>query len=220
MKYIEKEKLWTKIVRDVCKSNGWKFKSFFAYKIVGEHFFCSYFFVRRGKNVISGFSGYKPMNIDNVFWDIINEPLCKERPLSHRGDAVFCVREYCYFEYEYEIKDELNPKSEIEELLKIIDIQVIKKSNITWNMAVFRNELLENEKFNTTGIITSFIAQGHFEKALSKIEEYRLKKIPAGLGFGDKDFYDVAKEYCEKNIRNKNSPRVKLQWFKERNLLN
>ena len=220
MKYIEKEKLWTKIVREVCKSNGWKFKSYFAYKTVGEHFFCSFFFVRRKENVIYGSLGYKPMNIDNMFWDIINEPLCKKRPLSHRGDAIFCVREFSYFDYEIEIKDELNPKSEIEELLKRIDKQVVKKSNVTWNMTDFRNELLENEKFNTTGIITSFIEQGHFEKALSKIEEYRLKKIPAGLGFGDKDFYDVAKEYCEKNTLNKEYTLNKLQWFIDRNLIN
>jgi len=219
MKNSEKEKLWMKIVKEVSKTYGWKFRRFFVFKVVGKHFFCSYFFVRRGKNVISGFSGYKPMNIDNVFWDIIGEPLFKEMPLSHRVDTVFCVRDFSYFEYEIEIKDELNPKPEIEKLLKKIDKQVIKKSNITWNMTDFRNELLGNEKFNTTGIITSFIEQGHFEKALSKIEEYKLKKIPAGLGLGDNDFYDLAKEYCVKNIRNKNSPRVKLQWFKERNLL-
>ena len=220
MKYSEKEKLWMKIVKEVSKTYGWKFRSFFVFKVVGKHFFCSYFFVRRGKNVIAGFSGYKPMNIDNVFWDIIDEPLFKEMPLSRRGDAVFCVREFSYFEYEIEIKDELNPKPEIEKLLKKIDKQVIIKSNNSRNMTEFRNDLLGNEKFNTTGIITSFIEQGHFEKALSKIEEYKLKKIPAGLGFGDKDFYDLAKEYCEESTLNKEYSLNKLLWFIDRNLIN
>ena len=40
-----------------------------------------------------------------------------------------------------------------------------------------------------------------FDKALSKIKEYRANQFSSGFGFGDKDFYDLAKEYCEKNYR-------------------
>ncbi len=73
MKYKEKEKLWLKSIKELCKTDGWKFKGYFIYKAVNDLFFSAYFYVSMKENAISGWIGYKSLNIDNIFWDIIDE---------------------------------------------------------------------------------------------------------------------------------------------------
>ena len=67
----------------------------------------------RNENSISGWLGYKPVSIDNVFWDIINEQPNKKMPLSFRAEAAFCVREVNCFDYEFNIENVENPELEI-----------------------------------------------------------------------------------------------------------
>lgn len=198
MKYKEKEKLWLTSIKELSKTDGWKFKGHFIFKVIGDLYFSSNFHVSMKENAISGWLGYKTMNIDNIFWDIIEEQPNKKMPLSFRGEAAFCVRSINYFQYKIDIKDESNPKSEIHNLLKSIDEKIIQKANNIKTLADFRAEMLENEKSNSVGIITSFIEQEQFDNALSKIKEYKNQDFSSGFRFGDKDFYDLAKEYCKK----------------------
>jgi hypothetical protein len=144
MKYKEKEKLWLKSVKDLSKSDGWKFKSYFIYKIVNDFFFSSTFYISLKENAISGYLGYKPLNIDNIFWDIINEHPNKKRPLSFRAEAAFCIREINYFEYKIDIPNELNPEFEISELLKAIDIQVFEKNKNIQTLTDFNRLSIRN----------------------------------------------------------------------------
>jgi len=197
----EKEKFWLKKVKELSKYDNWEFKSYFIFKAVNVHFFSSHFYVNGKLNEISGWLDYKPINIDNVFWDIIDEEPNKKMPLSFRGEAAFCVRRINYFDYKIYIKDLLNPEPEITQLLKTINNKVAEKSGNIKTLDDFRTEMLKEEKYNTVGIITSFIEEGQFDKALSKIKEYKANQFSSGFGFGDKDFYDLAKEYCEKNYR-------------------
>ena len=201
MKYKEKEKLWLKSIKALSKTDGWKFKGYFIYKVVNDLFFSAYFNVSMKENAISGWIGYKPLNIDNIFWDIIDEQPNKKMPLSFRAEAAFCVSELNYFQYKVGVNDELNPDSEIIELLQTIKEQVVLKSNKIKSLTDFQTELMENEKSNCVGIITSFVEQGQIENALHKIEDYKKNEINSGFGFGRKDFFDLAKEYCNKNYR-------------------
>jgi hypothetical protein len=198
MKYKEKEKLWLGSVKNLCKAYGWRFKGYFIFKSVGDLFFCSNFYIGRDKNEISGWLGYKPMSIDNVFWDIIGEEANKKMPLSFRGEAAFCVRDFHYFEYKVAIENELNPSVEITQLLKNIEGKVFEKLSESKTLEDFRNDMMTEEKRNTVGIVTSYIEEGRIEQALTKIKEYRANEFWSGFGFGDKDFYDLAKEFCEK----------------------
>lgn len=197
MKYKEKEKLWLQVIKNLSKSSGWKFKGYFIYKIVNDFFFCSFFYVSMKENAISGWLGYKPLNIDNVFWEIVNEQPNKRMPLSFRAEAAFCVREITFFNYKIDINDILNPENEISELLERIDSNFLEKSRVVQTTADFQSEMLINEKLNSVGIITGLIEQGKIQSALNKISEYQNKEINSGFGFGDKDFYDLAKNYCE-----------------------
>jgi hypothetical protein len=203
MKYKEKEKLWLSNVKELSKTYGWKFKGGSVFKTIGDLYFRSGFDVSMIENAIDGYLCYKTMNIDNVFWDIIDEQPNKKMPLSFRGEAAFCVSGLYYFKYKIDIKDELNPKTEIDSLLKVIDEEVLGKVNTIKTLEDFRTEMMENEKSNSVGIVTSYIEQGNFKNALSKIEEYKDQGINSGFRFEGKDFYDLAKEYCEKTTANK-----------------
>jgi hypothetical protein len=61
--------------------------------------------------------------------------------------------------------------------------------------------MLEDEESNSVGIITALIEQREIKSALSKINEYKTNEFNSGFRFGDKDFYGLAKEYCNYNYR-------------------
>lgn len=199
MKYKEKEKLWLSKIKEN-KSKDWKFKGWFIFKNLNEFFFSSSFYVSLKENKISGYLGYKPMNIDNIFWDIIDEQPNKKMPLSFRGEAAFCVREINFYKFNIEIKDELKPEKEIIDLLVNIDKEVSDKINSIKKPTDFRIELLEDEESNSVGIITSLIEEHKFTEALEKIKLYKENDYNSGFGFGDDDFYDLAEKYI-KNYR-------------------
>lgn len=199
MKNKEKEKLWLKKVKELSKTDGWKFKRSFTFKTIDELYFSSSFYVSMRDSTISGWLGYKTLNIDNIFWDIIDEQGNKTMPLSFRSEAAFCVRNLNYFDYKIKIQDELNLESEIIDLLKSINEKVLEKASAIKSIIDFRNDLLKDEKRNCVGILTTFIEQKQFENALTKIKYYRERGINSGFGFGNKDFFDLTEEYIIKN---------------------
>ena len=196
MKYKEKEKLWLSKIKEN-KSKDWKFKGWFIFKNLNEFFFSSSFYVSLKENKISGYLGYKPMNIDNIFWDIIDEQPNKKMPLSFRGEAAFCIREINFYKFNIEIKDELKPEKEIIDLLVNIDKEVSDKINSIKKPTDFRIELLADEESNSVGIITSLIEEHKFTEALEKIKLYKENDYNSGFGFGDDDFYDLAEKYIK-----------------------
>ena len=196
MKYKEKEKLWLSKIKQI-KNNDWKFKSWFIFRNLNDFFYSASFYVSLKENKISGYLGFKPMNIDNVFWDIIDEKPNKKMPLSFRGEAAFCVREINFYKFNIEIEDVLNPEKEISDLLTKINQEVNLKKNEIRNVNDFKQELLKDEVTNTVGIITSFIEENKFSEALTKITEYRKKEYNSGFRFGDDDFYDLAEKYIK-----------------------
>jgi hypothetical protein len=196
MKNKEKEKLWLTKAKEHSKVRNWKFKSYFIFKVIDNLYFVSNFFIDPKENSISVWVEYKTVNIDNVFWDIIGKQANKNMPLSFRGEAAFCVRGLSFYEHKILLADELNPESEINELLLLIDRAVTTKASEVKTLTDYRTEMLQNEKRNTVGVITFFIEQGQFDNALMKIAEYKEQKLSSGFGFGDKDFYDLATEYC------------------------
>lgn len=199
MKYKEKQKLWLSKIKQ-SKSDSWKFKDGFIFKNSDEFFYSATFYVSLKENIISGYLGFKPMNIDDVFWDIIDEQPNKKMPLSFRAEAAFCVRKINFYEYNIEIEDVLNPEKEINDLLIEIDNKVSQKASEVKNISDFRLEMLKDEETNSVGIITSYIEENKFTEALTKINEYRKKEYNSGFRFDDKDFYDLAEKFIKSNI--------------------
>lgn len=202
MKNKDKEKLWYKAIKETAKLIDWKFKGFFIFKTKGNLFFSASFFINPKTNELNGWLGFKTLNIDNTFWEIIDEKRNKEMPLSFRGEAAFCVRELKIKDYKIKIVDELNPEKDIAELINKIEKDANEKSQSVISLSDFIQEMLRNEQQNWVGIITGLIEQQLINQALSKISEYKSKNYTSGFGFeNNKDFYDLAKEYCAKNYR-------------------
>ena len=200
MKYKEKEKLWLKSIKELCKSDGWKFKGYFIYKVVGNLFFSAKFCVSLKENAISGWIAYKTLNIDNVYWDIIDEQPNKRMPLSFRGEAAFCVYGINFYEYNIYIADVFQPEVEISSLLNEINTNVEAKAKQIKSISDFRDELLEDEKRNYAGIITSLIEENRFEDALKAIERVKELEQDSELDFGENWFCVFAKKHI-KNYR-------------------
>lgn len=197
MRNKEKEKYWLSKVKELCKDTNWKFKSYFIFKVIDKLYFSSNFFVNAKENSISVWVEYKTIGINNIFWDIIDEPKNKIMPLSFRGEAAFCVKGLSFFEQKVYVDKELRPENNINNLLPLIDKVVIEKANKIKTSDDFRTEMFSNEKANSVGKVTSFIEQGQYENAFLKIKEYKEQKISSGFGFGDRDFYDLANDYYE-----------------------
>ncbi len=196
MRYKEKEKLLLSKVKEL-RDKDWKFKGWFIYKNLNNFFFSCTFYVSLKENRISGYLDFKPMGIDNVFWDIIDEQPNKRMPLSFREEAAFCVHAINIYRYDIEIEDVANPDNEIVELLKIINEKVKEKSKIVNSSDEFRVEMMKDEETNAFGIITSLIEEQKFKDALEKIQEYRSKNYYPGFGSPQGDFYDVAEKYIK-----------------------
>jgi hypothetical protein len=198
----EKEKFWLTTIKELAQNKGWKFKSYFIFKLNDNLFFSTVFFINPKTNELNASLGYKTYSIDNVFWDIINEEPNKKMPLSFRANAAFCVREFKILEEKIKIEDEEKPQNDISELIQAIELLTQKKCESIKSSKDFIQELFEHEEQHTVGIITGLIEQNLIENALAKISEYKAKNYSSGFGFEDnKDFYDLAKEYCQKNNR-------------------
>lgn len=195
----EKEKLWLKHVKELCVIDSWKFKSCFIYKQIGDLYFCATFYVDRKDPLLSGSLKYKPLTIDNIFWDIVNLPGNKRRPLSFRAHAASCVDGISFMDFKKTIANELKPQKEIAELLKEINQKAVQKSKRIKTLSDFQTDMQKDEEYNVAGIITSLIEEKNYKSALLKIKECQTKAIRSRFGFGDQDFYDLAKEYCLKH---------------------
>lgn len=207
MTHKEKEKLWLKVVKELSKPYGWKFKGWFIFRKDDDLFFSADFFVsnKKGENSIKIGLNYKPYSIDNTFWAITDDTECNDEPLSFRAEAWFCIMGFKFQEYQLEIKDELNPSDEIEAVLKAIEEEVVKKNNAIRSLSDYRAELLkaEGEKIYSgvgEGIVTSLIEEGLYDEALAKMDQYKAQNKSSNLCFGssENDFYTVAHKYCKK----------------------
>lgn len=195
MKYRDKERIVNRIVKSKAKEIGWRFKGYFIHKVINSQFCIVNFYLSRKEDLIHGWSSIKPYEIDNLFWEIIDEIPNKKMPQSFRAEAAFCVRATKISEFNKVIKFDLEP---IEQLSKL----VIQESKILSQVALktdkiddYLNLALTDEKMNSVGIVTGLILNGKYDDAINKMTEYRNNQILSGFKFGKYDYYDLAEEY-------------------------
>ena len=199
----EIEKVQLRAAKDLSKLLGWKFKRNFIYKVVDDFYYTAYFYKHRRENKLSGWLAFKPLKIDVVFWDIINEVGNKSMPLSFRAEAAFCINPLHILDFKIEVNNAENPSSEISGLLNEINQAVEKNSLKIKSREDYLNELFQQEEKSTSAIVTSLIGDGNYQQALLKIEDYKANIFHSGFGVltkeGIEDFYDVAKAYIIHN---------------------
>ena len=203
----EKEKYWKGLIKQIFKTKNWGYKSFFAFKIVNGFFYDVMFFIHKNSNSIDVRLEFKPYSLDNLFWEIIDEPNNKKQPLSFRRSAAFCVDPTLLLKYTINIKDVINPHSELMDLLKSIEQKVEESIRRYLDTNDFLNLILVQDNKNSSAVLTSLIELKKYKEVISKVTEYKSSKVNPRFTFsfesGVKDYHDLAKEYCEKKIMNR-----------------
>jgi hypothetical protein len=199
----QKEKEWDNIIKQEAKANGWKFKSWFAYKAVKDFFYEATFYTSALDNSIYGSLEFKPLIIDDTFWEIVDLNDNKKMPLSFRGTGAFVVSSKDLYDYKLKVDPE-TLKADIKKLLDTINIKVDEFSSSITNLDNFVQYVEErpskrSEWFDSDLLIVSSIVQKNYAKALSLLKYAKKTRGMCSWGFGDKDFYDLAIEYCQKH---------------------
>ena len=198
MKYRDKEKVVNQILKTKAKEIGWKFKGYFIHKVINNQFCIANFYLSRKEDLVNGWSSIKPYEIDNLFWEIIDEIPNKKMPQSFRGEAAFCVRATKLSEFSKEIDIANTPNKQLSNLLIDETDKLSDMAQQTKSIDDYLNISLADEKMNSVGIVTGLILSGKYDMANNKISEYRTKKIMSGFQFGDDDYYDLAEKYIKK----------------------
>lgn len=199
----QKEKEWHNIIKQETKSNGWKFKEWFAYKEIKGFFYEITFYTSTFDNFIYGSLGFKPLIIDNTFWEIVDLDSNKEMPLSFRGNGAFVVSSKSVYDYKLKVLSE-SLKDDINNLLDTINKKVDELSATIMNLDNFEHYVKQNpskksEWFDSDLLIVTSIVQKNYNKALTLLDYAKRTRGMCSWGFGDKDFYDLAIEYCQRD---------------------
>ena len=200
----QKEKDWDNLIKQIAKTNGWKFKGWFAYKEINNFFYEANFYTSGANNSLMGSLQFKPLIIDEVFWEIVGLEDNKKMPLSFRGNGAFVIRSKNIFDFNQKIISE-TLSADINIIFTNIHNQIdILQSTVT-DIDNFVNYLeqnpdKENGWFDSDLIIVSAIIQKKYDKVLSLLDYAKRENKVCGFGFGDKNFYDLAREFCQKQI--------------------
>ena len=202
----EKVKLFTQTIKQLGKHKNWQFKNPSTFKQRGKFFYETVFSINPKENRIRGWLAFKPISIDDTFWEITNMSENKKMPFSFRGNAAFKVSSLSIYEFDIILKDIENPINEINSLLETLDKKVAVSETKISTIEQFLALLEESGKQNTVGIITCLIELNEFEKAREKISFYSERNMNSGIMCinknipGSKDFYDLAVEYCNRKL--------------------
>lgn len=197
----QKEKDWNNLIKQEAKNFGWKFKSFFTYKSAKDFFYDVTFYTSGFDNSISGSLSFKPLIIDEKFWEIVDLIDNKKMPLSLRGNGAFVVSSKDVFDYKLKVVPE-SLKVDIDNLFDRINLKVDELQSTIINLEAFisfieQNPSKRSEWFDVDMLIVAFIVQQKYDKALSLLDYAKTNRGMCSWGFGDKDFYDLAIEYCQ-----------------------
>lgn len=197
----EKEKLIFETIKLLSKKQLWKFKSYFIFKVVNDFFYESNFYINSKENRIQVFLAFKPFSIDNVFWDITDLDKNKKMPLSFRAEAAFNITSHIIFKYNFVLDNLENLQKELESILKQIENKIVENSKTITSTEDYLELISNKERIDTVAVLTALIELEKYDEALKKIFDFRNKGLNSGFIFGDKDFYDLAKEYIMKKTK-------------------
>lgn len=200
----QKEKDWDTLIKQIAKTNGWKFKGWFAYRAINDFFYEANFYTSGIDNSLMGSLQFKPLIIDEVFWEIVGLEDNKKMPLSFRGNGAFVIRSKNVFDFNLKVIPE-NLNNDINNIFANINSQVDKLQSTISDLDSFVKYLEQNpdsddEWFDSDLIIMASIIQKKYDKVLSLLDYAKKEDKDSSYGFGDKDFYDLARAYCQRKL--------------------
>ncbi len=201
----QKEREWNNIIRQESKIKGWNFRGWFAYKKLNDFFYKANFYTSAFDNSLNGSLAFKPLIIDETFWEIVDLNDNKKMPLSFRGNGAFVVSSKDIYDYKFKVESE-TLKVNICNLVDKINEKVAWISSTISNLDGFAqyieqhpNPIDGSQWSDSNLLIVTSIVQQNYEKALVLIDYAKKTRGMCSWRFGDKDFYDLAIEYCLKH---------------------
>jgi hypothetical protein len=122
-------------------------------------------------------------------------------PLSFRGNAAFVVSSKDVFDFKIKVVPD-NLRDDIKNLFDKINFKVDELQITTNNLDDFvtyveQHPSKRSEWFDSNLLIMTFIVQKKYDNALSLLDYAKKNRGMCSWRFGDKDFYDLATEYCQ-----------------------
>ncbi|MEQ9266179.1 MAG: hypothetical protein RLN81_13200 [Balneolaceae bacterium] len=204
----ERKKLWLNSLKEIAKEYDFKFKSNYIYKVIDDIVYDSTFNVSRIENAVSGVLSFKPIVLDDIFWDITDMPDNKRRRITFRLDAAFKVVSEKHYRYKIEINDLANPTGNLEELVKEVSREIESNSIIDLesyisfhenNIPSFDHGSFDYSQVNFIGLICSYIKIGDISKAEVTTQYCIETEVKSLYNFGNGvDFFDLASIYLNK----------------------
>jgi|SRR5215831_439883 len=197
----QKEKDWYSLIKQEAKAFEWKFKGWFAYKTIKDYFYEMTFSASGTNDCITGSLAFKPLIIDETFWDIVDLSDNKKMPLSFRAEGAFIVGSKDVFDFNLKVVVD-DFKNVIDDLFTKANFKVEELQSAMINLDSFASFIEQHpnqrsEWFDKDLLIVTFIVQKEYDKALTLLEYAKRNRGRARWGFGDKDFYDLGIEYCQ-----------------------
>lgn len=198
----QKEKGWDGLIKQIAKANDWKFNGWFAYKEMNDFFYQANFYTSGIDNSLIGSLQFKPLIIDEVFWEIVGLEDNKKMPLSFRGNGSFVIRSKSIFNFSQKVISE-SLSTDINKLFNRINNQIETLQCTVTDLESFVKYLEQNQDsedgwLDSDLIIMASIIQKKYDKALSLMDYAKKEGRICGFGFENKDFYDLAREFCQR----------------------
>ena len=188
------------VIKSKSKLYGYKTVSGFVYKMVNDYLFIILIGINYINKNINVNIEYKPIVLDEIFWEIFNLKENKNKPLSFHVNGAFTAKTMNIKTFELEYDNENEAESKFEEIINISNEIIEKYEQKLNNINNFYLEIQNNENQYLNIILLDILKKNSIE-ALGKINDC-IKNYKTGGFMGDngKSIIMYAKEYCEKNI--------------------
>ncbi len=208
---MQREKDIHNYIKIASKKYNWQFKGWFTFKKAGPFIFSSTFYVGGKMNCLNGNLSFKPLNIDNLFYEITGrEDYFKKSPLSYKVNSNGMLYPYNY--YTYQIDDITNDK--IDQLLNLInekEVEILETFSNEDSYYEFVQKQIEKKTSlsNQQLYLTNLIYLKKYEQLLDYIEYCKENNITSGFSHTNVknpelswDYYDKLVEYAKNKLTN------------------
>ncbi|HLK30501.1 MAG TPA: hypothetical protein VKT28_18110 [Puia sp.] len=188
-----------KKIKALFKESKWKFKSFFAYKEINGFFFDVIVTTWSKTSSISATLFFKPLSVDDTFWEIVGLTENKKMPLSFRGEGAFTLPGIKISEYKLAIVEE-KLLEDIKSLITVINNtlnDIVNKVKTLGDFIKYIEDKPDREHnlLYRDLLIVAYITNNDIKMAMRLVEKEIQNKSISRFQFGDKDFFDLAIDY-------------------------
>lgn len=191
------------VIKTNSKAYGYKTISGLVYKIVEDFVYMAIIIVPpidKGTSISVQLS-FKPLILDELFWDIFEITEGKKMPKSFHVNGAFTAQFVSLESWKENIQSIEDIGEVYPEILEKMDRIIAKYSSMVYDLSTFKPYVQEKEIYKLDYILTE-IQQQRYMEAIEIIDsELSNNKTGIFIDSNGKSFYQYAKEYCHMMIK-------------------